>query len=881
MPELPSGTVTLLFSDVEGSTALVRELGEAWGAVLQRQRELCRQAWGAHEGHELGTEGDSFMVVFATAGAGVAAAAEAQRLIAAESWPQAIRVGVRIGIHTGSPMRGEEGYVGLDVHKAARVAAAAHGGQVLVSEATATLVDGTLAADEALLDLGEHALKDIPHRIRLYQLIAPGLAHKFLPLKTQGGAGSLPPLLTPTVGRDSELAELRALLVDKQVRLVTLTGLGGTGKTRLAISLATQLADEYADGVFFVPLDSATTGEEIWAGIARVLDVPADGQVPPGFFAYVAQRSVLLVLDNLEQIEDADKVCRDLLAVAPHVSIVATCRRPLHVEGEYDHALAPLLLPHDTQSNFDEIASSGAVQMFVDHAKRAKRTFELTPENAVDIAQLCSALDGLPLALELVAARVRLLSPRALLTRIDQALDLATSDRSRADRQRTVRGAIEWSYRLLDAPQRTVLDHLGAFEGGADLEAVEAVLPPGTLEDHDHVDVLFELLDASLIRVQETDDGEPRFILLETVKRFAHDQLARQGTLEAALVRHAQHFYDRAKQLYQDAVLMSAYFLDNLDNYAAVVERGAQGIRDPEWYESGVPPLHAIALLSRQASSAGKVHVAISWCRSALAQADTGDDPAGTFAVQVALAEELGDSGRPELALGVVAEAEPRAGLVDHARPLPEWADPTDQLADLLCTTAWAHTELDDIDAAGLAIAELQELDPQSVRARRNRHMAQYYYLHRNGRFDEARPHLEQQAALNADPVTVANNLADLDLQLGNRQAGQRRLAQTAAAACAQADPRTILIFAATFGATIGQAHPLLCARVYGSYERARVIEALPDSPAGVEEDERVLSEIRPLVSPEEWAAAWAQGATENLPDLILEMAALPPLSED
>ena len=883
MSELPSGTVTLLFSDMEGSTLLVRELGEAWPEVLQQQRELCREAWAAHGGHELGTEGDSFMVVFATAEAAVAAASDAQVHIAQARWPQSATVRIRIGVHTGSPMRSAEGYVGLDVHKAARVSAAAHGGQVLISEATGVLVEDALPAEHGLLDLGEHQLKDIPHRLRLLQLLGPGLERDFAPLKTHGGAGSLPALLTPTVGRDGEVGELQELLIEKQVRLINLTGPGGTGKTRLATALAASLADQYEDGIYFVPLASATSVDDMWAAMARVLDVPADGQVPPGFFDYVGQRRVILVLDNLEQIADADSVCRELLEAAPHVSIVATSRRALYVEGEHDHEVPPLPLPGGVdldEASLDEIAASGAIQMFLDHAKRAKRTFELTPENAADVARLCSALDGLPLALELVAARVRLLSPSALLSRIDQALDLTTSDRSRGDRQRTIRGAIEWSYRLLTEPQRSVLDHLGVFEGGADLEAIESVVPPEEIAGHDLVDVLFDLVAASLVRVHDTDDGEPRFSLLETVKRFTRDQLAGNGTLSSAEARHAQLFYDRAKRLYEDEVALAQPFLIDLDNYTAVVERGAVGIVDPDWYDEGVPPLHALALLSRQAWMAGRIHVCAQWSRGALSWAETASDEAGRLSLNVTLAKALIDSGGLRDCLALLKSG--RSGSsVSSGSALPNWVDVAAQTAEALGESVWAQFELGQLDDAQAALDELERLNLASGPSRRELDKARYVVAYSRGDLVEARRHLEVWMQGHPDPVKSANNLADLDLKLGHLRRAQTRLAEAASAACTQSDPLMIIIFSATFAAVIGAEHPLLCARVYGAYERARVVEALPDTSWGEAEDAEVLAAIRPLVSPEDWESAWAQGSTESLTDLLREMAALPPLRRD
>ncbi len=440
MGGLPTGTVTLLFADVEGSTKAVRDLGVQWPVALDVFRGFCRQAWTAYDGHEMGTEGDSFFVVFAAAADAVHAARQVQVDLAAARWPEDYRLRARIGIHTGSPQRHSEGYVGLDVHKAARVAGVVHGGQIVVSEATLHLAEPHLEPGLDLLNLGEHQLKDIPARMRLFQLTGPDLERDFPALRSRGAAGSLPRALSPTVGRDGELGELRDLILNDHARLITLTGPGGSGKTRLATTLAGQVADAFSDGVFLIELASVTKALEVWPTIAQLLDVPADGHIPPGFFDYAADRNVLLVMDNLEQIPDIDDVVRQLLEGSQHITMVATSRRPLHVQGEYEHVVPPLLLPAD--DSFEAIQASGAVQMFVEHATRVRRDFALTESNARSIAALAVALDGLPLALELAAARTKVLSPAAILSRMDQSLDIASDDRSRTSRQRTLRGAI-------------------------------------------------------------------------------------------------------------------------------------------------------------------------------------------------------------------------------------------------------------------------------------------------------------------------------------------------------------------------------------------------------------------------------------------------------
>jgi len=332
---------------------------------------------------------------------------------------------VRMGIHTGNPTVHDGGYVGMDVHRAARIAGSAHGGQVVLSEATVGLVGEGLPEHVSLKDLGSHQLKDIAHPEHVFQLVVEGLPADFPPLKTLGAASSLPVPATPLVGRAGELAELVALLGSPQVRLVTLTGPGGSGKTRLAIGVAERLVERFKDGLYFVDLAAATSADVMWTTIAEALDIPPEGRIPPGFFSHVAHRSALLVLDNLEQVQNADAVVVELLKEAPQVVVVATSRRPLGVPGELQHAVPPLELPDD--SHLDQVAGAGAVQLFAQTARSVRSTFALNQANAADVVAICRGLDGLPLAIELAAARSKLLSPHALLARLDSALDLKAS----------------------------------------------------------------------------------------------------------------------------------------------------------------------------------------------------------------------------------------------------------------------------------------------------------------------------------------------------------------------------------------------------------------------------------------------------------------------
>ena len=544
MRELPTGTVSLLFSDIEGSTALLSRLGPAYAQALDGQRQVLRHAWAVHGGAEMGTEGDSFYVVFPTAPAAVAAAVQAQRELALFDWPAGEQVRVRMGVHTGCPEVHDGAYVGMDVHRAARIAAAAHGGQVLISEATDKLVDGHLSDGVRTRDLGSHQLKDIPAAERLFQVIVDGLQTDFSAVKTLGAASSLPVPAGALVGRDGELAELSALLGSK-ARLVTLTGPGGSGKTRLAIAVAQRSVEAVPDGVYFVPLAAVSTEEAMWTSIGEVLNLPSEARLPPSLLAQVAHRSALLVLDNLEQLPAADRVVSRLLGSAPQLTVLTTSRRPLHVAGEYEHPVPPLELPD--VANLHDAERAGAVQKFVQHARMVRPNFDLSDANVVAVVQLCRALDGLPLALELAAARIKLLSPAALVTRLDQALELKDVAVDRPIRQRTMRDTIAWSHDLLNPEQQAFFRRLGVFVGGADLDAVIAVTAD-VAGSADPLDLVAELVDASLVTITEGVDGEPRVGSLETIRAYARERLdaAREGDDAARL--HALHYLEMSQQ---------------------------------------------------------------------------------------------------------------------------------------------------------------------------------------------------------------------------------------------------------------------------------------------------------------------------------------------
>lgn len=538
MVGLPTGTVTLLFSDIEGSTRLLSRLGPAYAETLDQQRRLLRAAWATHGGSELGTEGDSFYVVFETATAGVAAAVAAQRELGAAAWAAGEPLRVRIGLHTGAPMVHGDAYVGMDVHRAARIAAAAHGGQVIASETTAALVRGEVE----LVDLGQHMLKDLPRPERLFQVVADGMGRSFPPVRSRGSVSRLPAFDLPMVGRDADVGTVRRLLEDAGVRLVTIAGPGGTGKTRLAATVAAAVAEQFPDGVHFVGLEEARTEDDVWRIVASVLDVPPDRRTPTRLLDYLGEWHALIVLDNVEQVAGMAGVVARLLGAAPSLRLVATSRGPLRLSTEQEYPLGPLGLP--SAASLTDAERSPAVQLFVRSARRVRPTFTLDTTNVDTVVAVCRALDGLPLALELVAAKTRFFSAEALLRRVGTALDLSAGQTDRPERHRTLRATIAWSYELLDERQRTACRCLAVFAGGADLEAAAAVID-AVAEDGEAteatVELVGELADAGLVTVGADDEGEPRISMLNTVRAFAEAELA--ATSHDAQVRDAAAGY--------------------------------------------------------------------------------------------------------------------------------------------------------------------------------------------------------------------------------------------------------------------------------------------------------------------------------------------------
>ena len=576
--ELPTGTVTFLFSDIEGSTRLLQSLGERYPGVLETHQRLLRDAFGAHGGSVVGTEGDSFFVVFPDAGEALAAAVTSQRTLEEQAWPEGARVRVRMGLHTGRGTLGGDSYVGLDVHRAARIAAAGRGGQLLISETTQALVENALPEQIALRDLGDHRLRDLERPERLYQVVIPGLPAEFPPIRSaEPRLGNLPTPLTTFVGRERALRDVKDLV--SRSKLVTLTGPGGTGKTSLCLRAATDLQAEMEDGAFLVRLASISDPGLVIPTIGQALGISEqpDRQPLELVIEHLRAKNVLLVLDNFEQVMAATERVGEMLALTPRVRTLVTSREPLGLQGEHQYPVLPMETPDlGNLPSLERLARYEAVSLFVERASAVRPGFQLTIENAAAIAEICARLDGLPLAIELAAATTKILSPEALLSRLERRLPLlGGGSRDLPARQRTLRDTIAWSYDLLDEQQRTLFARLSVFEGGFTLAAAEAVCD-GELGDT--FEGVASLVNKSLLRQMQTTAQDPRFTMLETIREYAADQLASGGHAEAIARLHAEHFLGLAEQAEPELTgPRPARFLDTLatdhDNLRTALDR--------------------------------------------------------------------------------------------------------------------------------------------------------------------------------------------------------------------------------------------------------------------------------------------------------------------
>ena len=809
---LPSGTVTFLFTDIEGSTRLLLELGDRYADVLAEHRHMLRKAFALHGGVEVDTQGDAFFVAFASASAAVAGAQAAR---------DALRAGpvrVRMGLHTGEPMIGEEGYVGIDVHRGARLASAGHGGQILLSQTTRDLLDSAFE----LVDLGLHRLKDLSEPQRLYQLGT----ESFAPLKTLHQT-NLPVPATAFLGRERELGEVLALL--QSSRVLTLTGPGGSGKTRLAIQTAAEAAEDFPAGVWWVPLSTLRDPSLVCDSIAQVLGAKG------GSAEQIGDQELLLVLDNLEHLLEAAPELAALVERCSGLRLLVTSREPLRVSAEQEYPVAPF-------------ASEEAVDFFCARARAAKPEF--APTTA--LPEICRRLDNLPLALELAAARVKVLSADQILARLEQALPLLTGGRrDMPERQRTLAATIAWSYEMLSDSEQRLFETLSVFAGGCTLEAAEKVCAAD-------VDRLASLVDKSLIR----QSGE-RFWMLETIREFALGRLHERDALDEARRRHADYFLAGAEANH-GAMLESLthdqfdWFEREQDNLRAALDR---------LHEPDTEPVLEVRL----ALACVKFWVHRGFWREALRREDGALERAA----------EAPPSLRARL-LWLAAEAAYTQGKFDRGRDLAEASiDLLDQLgtegvdavaarsALSMCEQALGNTE---------RAAEVFEAAAAMARANGNDlHLALILGNIANqavesGDFRRARAHLEEVVAITRrlrQAPPLANALVDLGFIALSESAfdeAAEDFAESLSICCAEHVAHT-LVWAVEGLAAVALTRdaPAVATRLLAGTGSLRTEIGIPEGyyKIGDEMREHTLEAARELLDEVDFATAWAEG--ENL----------------
>jgi predicted ATPase/class 3 adenylate cyclase len=731
----------MLFTDIEGSTRLLRALEGDYGDVLARQRTIMRRAIADHEGHEMGTEGDSFFVVFSSVREGAAAAIAAQRALATEAWPSSAEVRVRMGLHVGEPARHEEGYMGIDLNRAARIAATANGGQVVVSADVAAEVGDALSGVE-LRDLGRHHLKDLPEPEHLFQLVVEGLPDITSPIKSLGTPSNLPASRAELLGRDELMSTVAGLLTGG-TRCVTLTGPGGTGKTSLGLETAHSLEALHLDGVYFVALETAWKPEPAWEAIAAALGVGGQDDASRAVIDRVGSRKSLLVLDNLEQLDGAAALVSTLLDHTG-AAVLATSRGPLHIRGEREVAIPPLALP--ATDTLESVAASPAGRLFLAEARRVRAGFELGADNAADVASICRMLDGSPLAIELAAARTRLMSPKALAAALERRIDVGARAGDRPDRQQTLAATIRWSYDLLDDASRAAGTAAAVFAAGCDLEAIQSVLSGASVAGSWDLDATLTaveaLADVSLIALADGPSGEPRLSMLRAVREFAR---AAAPPREVALAQQAHatywaHFVEEAEPKLRgsDPLVWSDRIITEEDNLRAALSwaldaeapaalrlarrlgaalgwfwythgRAREG---REWLERAAgrgadedPRLearlrHALGVLQQQV---GENELAAGSFESSLTLFRSLDDSKG-------IAQQLNSLGVTRLAQGRLEDAGP---LLEESAGLARAGSDLARLASTLSNLGLVGLAEGDAERAGAAFHEAVAIDEQ------------------------------------------------------------------------------------------------------------------------------------------------------------------------
>jgi predicted ATPase/class 3 adenylate cyclase len=766
--------VTFAFTDIEGSTLRWERDRTAMQAAVRRHDELMRAAIAEHGGHVFKTLGDAFCAAFAHPEDAVAALLAAQRALTAEDFSAVDGIRVRAALHMGTADERDGDYFGLALNRVARLLAIAHGGQVILSGATADLVRGDLPPRASLRDLGEHRMRDLTRPEHVYQLLAPDLPTEFPPLRSLDvGRNNLPRMLTSFVGRESEIAEITALVHGHE--LVTLVGSGGVGKTRTSLQVAANLLDGSGDGVWFIELAPLSRGEYIPTTVAQALGLtlPAHGDPLAGLVRALKYKRALLVFDGCEHlVEPAARVVSALLRGCPNVKILASSRQGLGITGEETYRLPSLGVPSENEAvglSASVALQAEAVALFVERARSVDKHFALTDENAPIVTDICRRLDGIPLALELAAARVKILSPRQLRERLDERFRVLTGgNRDALPRQQTLRALIDWSHDLLDERECTLFRLLGIFVNGFTLEGAAAIGSgdePGELDEHDVFDALASLVDKSLV-LAEPDRDSLRYRLLESTRVYALEKLDAAKERAALASRHLRYLRNRFAELSARAQQTGplAERREALETELEDVRAALDGALACTDITEGGELLAAIGDLFRDA---GLEAEGIAWCERYLA-ALPRDKSRLLARLSIALSYLLGASGR------MVRALEASTAAVTFGR---ESGNPA-TLASALTTYAFDATFAGRLDEAEAALAEAEVTLEASASVQMRLYLldSRAFLSQRRGDFETAARNLEKLREEHRSlgyahgEVTVANNLAELEHARGRTQ---------------------------------------------------------------------------------------------------------------
>ena len=843
MRDLPSGTVTFLFTDIAGSTQRWEHDAAVMRSLLTRHDALLGAAIDEHGGVVFKTVGDAFYAAFTNAPAALDAALAAQRALSAEDWGEGEPLRVRMALHTGSVEAQNGDYFGRPLNRVARLLSAGHGGQTLVSGVTEELIRDGLPSGIALRDMGEARLKDLLRPEHIFQIVAPDLPNDFPPLKTlDTQRTNLPAQANMLVGREREAEEVIALLRRDDVRLVTLIGPGGTGKTRLGVQVAAECLDFFADGVFFIPLADVVDPTRVLSQIAETLGITERGGQPLAVRLPTALREqrMLLLLDNFEQVTGAGPAISQLLAAAPGLKALVTSRAALHVYGEREYPVPPLPLP-GRRATVERLMQSESVRLFVTRAQEVKADFALTPANAKAIADICARLDGLPLSIELAAAWIKLLTPQALLQRFTHTLQVLTGGaRDLPARQRTLRGAIDWSYTTLGADEQAVFARMAVFAGGGTLTAIETICGAPHDLKIEIVDSLLSLADKSLLRHIEGREGEPRFAMLGTIREYALERLAERGELVA--MRHARTMYYLALAEEAEPHLTGAAqgaWLARLEEEHDNVRASIRNALEAEEYEAAV---RLVAAFWRFWSVRGYLTEGRHWMEQALAHAE-GVPPLvrakaldGLGALMRAQGEYAAAQQRYEESLAIRRGLDHQAGIAHSLSNLAGMArdqgdfEAARELYEecLAIRRATGDTEATTRTLINLGILAQRQGDYATARARYEESFAigqrEGYaqavahalmnlgvVAQQQGDFAAARTHYEKSLAAGraiGDTATVGfalNNLGAMAKQQGDLAAARAFYEQSLALRRELGDPRAIAFSLTNLGMIAGQ----------------------------------------------------------------------------